>query len=319
MTHLYRLRLSPSIEGVFARSARFRLAARLAVALAASIPAGLASASVHTVAIPGLYDTGVNGTGGLLAGGSIDPHYVLVSSADPNFPGPQAIVPSVIATGFWVPNGPASKWIAPANAEGYPSGGENHPVGFYVYRLTVDLTGFDPSSVVITGSFAADNAAGIRVNGAGTGQVSQGYNTLVAFTLNSGFVSGTNTIDFETHNGGGVTGLRVSGIAGQAATVGVEPFGPSAASALSPPRPNPARGMARFDFALTKAGPVRLWVADLAGRTVRTLVDGVAEAGTHERSWDGLHADGTRARAGVYFIGLEAEGGRTFRRLAWLP
>ena len=34
-----------------------------------------------------LFGTGVDGTGTLLAGGSVDPHYTLIQSAEPTLPG----------------------------------------------------------------------------------------------------------------------------------------------------------------------------------------------------------------------------------------
>jgi len=65
--------------------------------------------------IPGLFNTGVNTNGALLASGSVDPHYQLVQSADPSFPGPDVRV--LNDTGFpippWLANWPNSKWIAP--------------------------------------------------------------------------------------------------------------------------------------------------------------------------------------------------------------
>ena len=65
--------------------------------------------------IPGLFNTGVNNNDNLLLQGSEDPHWTLVSSADPSFPGPQAFVvlDNVFPIPPWVANGPDSKWIAP--------------------------------------------------------------------------------------------------------------------------------------------------------------------------------------------------------------
>src|SRR3989442_11338289 len=117
--------------------------------------------------IPGLFNTGVGINGALLASGSVDPHYKLIESVDPAFPGPNALV--LNDTGFpippWLANGPNSKWIAPQANQGTG----NQP-GDYKYRIIVDLTGLEPSSAVITGRWSSDNAgAGILLNGVATG------------------------------------------------------------------------------------------------------------------------------------------------------
>ena len=62
------------------------------------------------------FGTGVAADGTLLVAPAVDPHYILAASADPNFPGPNAIVVSnvwPIASGVWLLNGPNSVWIAP--------------------------------------------------------------------------------------------------------------------------------------------------------------------------------------------------------------
>ncbi len=174
--------------------------------------------AAHAAPVPGLFDTGVDGAGAALAGGSVDPHYVLVTSADPAFPGPSAIVASLIANGYWVPNTSSSKWIAPTTDESYPALGTKHPAGTYLYRLSFDLTGFDPATVAIQGNFGADNSAVIRLNGNATTAGTATYSPLTAFSITSGFVAGVNQLDFVVTNASGSgsnpTGLRVQGLTG---------------------------------------------------------------------------------------------------------
>jgi hypothetical protein len=172
----------------------------------------------HAAPIPGLFNTGVDGSGAPLAGGSVDPHYFLIASADPSYPGPDAIVADPIATGFWVANSATSKWIAPTAAQGYPSGGTPHPGGPYTFRLRFDLTGCAPNTASISGRWAADNSGTIHLNGAATGNVAGGYNPLVPFSITSGFVSRINHLDFVVTNfpspGENPIGLRVEDITG---------------------------------------------------------------------------------------------------------
>src|SRR3989442_6747888 len=117
--------------------------------------------------IPGLFNTGVGINGALLASGSVDPHYKLIESVDPAFPGPNARV--LNDTGFpippWLANGPNSKWIAPQASQAVG----NQP-GDYKYRITFDLSTLDHFTAVITGQWSSDNAgAAVLLNGLGTG------------------------------------------------------------------------------------------------------------------------------------------------------
>lgn len=87
---------------------------------------------------------------------------------------------------------------------------------------------------------------------------------------------------------------------------------------MAPPAPNPARGTARLDFALPRAGRVRLDVLDLQGRRVRTLVDRALNAGRFAFGWDLRADDGRHAAAGVYLVRLAAPGRTIVRRLVVL-
>lgn len=84
--------------------------------------------------------------------------------------------------------------------------------------------------------------------------------------------------------------------------------------ALGVPHPNPSSGAARLSFTLARASSAGLRVLDVSGRLVRAIELGALPAGAHETGWDGLRADGTRARAGVYFVLLEVDGHRAAAR-----
>jgi aminopeptidase N len=90
---------------------------------------------------------------------------------------------------------------------------------------------------------------------------------------------------------------------------------PAATLALAPPSPNPARGPTRLAFSLPRTGPARLALLDVAGRRVRTLVDGPLEAGAHDVTWDGRDERGVAAPAGLYWARLECGGESAVRRL----
>jgi hypothetical protein len=83
--------------------------------------------------------------------------------------------------------------------------------------------------------------------------------------------------------------------------------------ALAAPWPNPFSKAAAVHFTLGQPAHVRLAVFDLAGRKVRTLVDGWTDVGYHPVAWNGRDAAGLLAPTGVYYLHLEA-GGQSLAR-----
>jgi hypothetical protein len=88
-----------------------------------------------------------------------------------------------------------------------------------------DLTGLDPGTASISGSWATDDSGAISLNSISTGNTIAGpggFSPLVSFLIGSGFASGINTLDFVVTNaspppsGINPTGLRVDGIGGTA-------------------------------------------------------------------------------------------------------
>lgn len=78
--------------------------------------------------------------------------------------------------------------------------------------------------------------------------------------------------------------------------------------------PNPFRERLTIPLTLPTSMPVTLNVFDVAGRRVRTLLDGaILEAGLHGVVWDGRNNGGDQAAGGVYFVRLVA-GGLTAQR-----
>lgn len=88
--------------------------------------------------------------------------------------------------------------------------------------------------------------------------------------------------------------------------------------ALLPVRPTPMRGNGRIEFLLPREGAVRLTIVDLRGREIAVLADGPLAAGRHSLAWDG-RSHGATARAGLYFVLLQAEGRRWAQRLVLVP
>ena len=99
--------------------------------------------------------------------------------------------------------------------------------------------------------------------------------------------------------------------------VGPPSFWPSLE--LAPPRPNPARVDVELAFATPAEARARFDVLDLAGRRVRSLVDGRVFAGVHPVRWDLRSDRGSRVGPGVYIVRLELDGVRLTRRLLVVP
>jgi hypothetical protein len=80
------------------------------------------------------------------------------------------------------------------------------------------------------------------------------------------------------------------------------------ANHLGHARPNPFNPATTIEYSLAAPGRVTIRVFDVAGRVVRTLVDGALDAGPHQATWDGSTDSGERAASGVYFIRMDAAG-----------
>ncbi len=170
----------------------------------------LLSGQLHAAAIPGLFNTGVDENGDLLPpSGTVDPHYTVTTSPDPEFPGPDTYT---LAPGFpvgpWIAEGPLSRWIAPSDRAS-----ANSTPGSYTYTTTFDLTGFDHTTATIDGEWASDDGgADVLINGASTFQTSAGFGGFTPFFIGSGFVPGVNTLQFVVNNGGALPDLNPSGV-----------------------------------------------------------------------------------------------------------
>jgi hypothetical protein len=216
------------------------------LAAAAGVLLAVAPVRAGPVTIPTLFGTGLDAAGIPLVpppAKPIDPHYE-ITTAPPGFATPLAT--KVIAAdgcpigvGGWFPNGLASQWIVPepATADGVLD------IGPYVYKTTFDLTGFDPSTVLITGGWAVDDAGFIKINDVDTGIVSLfGFSALTPIIIDAAdfpagtFLPGLNTLEFFVDNGPapvpagcpfppdgmGYTGIQVR-ISGTAERAGVVP------------------------------------------------------------------------------------------------
>lgn len=172
---------------------------------AAIAAALLAATSAHAAVISGLYNTGVNNTGTPLSNFSSELHYTLVSVPSGTTSVRVATSANAFPIGPWIGDDAVSAWIGP-NSDSQLNG----PAGTYDYRVTFSLAGYNAATAAIAGLWATDDSGtNILLNGASTGSSAGGFSSFTSFSITSGFVAGTNTLDFIVSNTGGPTGLRV--------------------------------------------------------------------------------------------------------------
>jgi hypothetical protein len=187
-----------------------------------SVTSQVANLTVLSKRIPGLYATGVDSQGTVLADQSPDPHYALVANPDSGATEPvlEDTTAFPISTGTWLAANANSAWIGPLFSTTAAAG------GVYIYKTTFDMTGLDPTSAILLGSWAADNdgansATDILLNGVPLGFKIAPFNSLTDFTITNSalvnFFPGQNTLEFRVENlDVGYTGLRVENLRGGA-------------------------------------------------------------------------------------------------------
>ncbi|MCK4771380.1 MAG: T9SS type A sorting domain-containing protein [Candidatus Latescibacteria bacterium] len=84
--------------------------------------------------------------------------------------------------------------------------------------------------------------------------------------------------------------------------------GVAAGNGLEQNYPNPFNGSTAIRYSIARSTHVELYVLNVRGQLVQTIVDGVVAAGSHVVTWDGKGESGLRAASGIYLIVLRADG-----------
>jgi hypothetical protein len=87
---------------------------------------------------------------------------------------------------------------------------------------------------------------------------------------------------------------------------------------LHPNRPNPFNPTTTIRFSLARATRVEILIYDVGGRHVRTLVDGVREAGLHSVVWNGADDGGRPVGSGVFWYQMRAGEYRSNKKMVVL-
>ncbi|RYD36790.1 MAG: hypothetical protein EOP86_05045, partial [Verrucomicrobiaceae bacterium] len=265
--------------------------------LGASAPSAPAVLRILSL-VPGFGSTGLAADGTQLEDGAEDTRYVLSVNPDGAADAPAVVHTTTvfpISDNTWLGVSDTSKWIS-SRVDSVQA-----PAGDYVYKTTLNLTGYEPASTVITGSWTSDNVGkAIRVNGAATGLSNTGdFKNLTSFRIddsNANFVSGVNTIEFVVENTtSGYTALRVDGL--RALAVG------GTATGTVP----------TVTIQLSGAGKPVLNVAGTAGATY--TIQRSTSLGTAESPWASVGQAVVPAGGTVQFEDSTAPAGRAFYRL----
>ncbi|MBD3179754.1 MAG: T9SS type A sorting domain-containing protein, partial [Candidatus Latescibacteria bacterium] len=70
--------------------------------------------------------------------------------------------------------------------------------------------------------------------------------------------------------------------------------------------PNPFNPSTTLSFFIPERSAVRLDIYDTAGKKVKTLTEGVKEAGRYELEWNGRNSRNSEVSSGIYFYRLSA-------------
>lgn len=219
---------------------KFALTAAFATsAIALSAPASAAT-------ILGLFNTGVDASGNVLAPGATEQHYKITKS-NVNLAGTANIplqnvtrTPKVTSNvPAWSANntvgGAGSSWITQSlsllgnnkpgkSGPGKPAGTTPSGANIYDYTLQFNLGTLTPSSAMISGVLQADNFAEVYLNGTLVdGQppvnapgIVQYFRRFSTFSTGNAFVAGLNTLTFRVYDYGAISGLRVGELVGSA-------------------------------------------------------------------------------------------------------
>jgi hypothetical protein len=75
--------------------------------------------------------------------------------------------------------------------------------------------------------------------------------------------------------------------------------------------PNPFREGITIEYQLEQDGAVEIWINNILGQQIKSLVKEVKREGTHRIKWDGMDASGSTVSTGIYYITLRTPSDKT--------
>ncbi|MFC1628126.1 FlgD immunoglobulin-like domain containing protein [Gemmatimonadota bacterium] len=89
-------------------------------------------------------------------------------------------------------------------------------------------------------------------------------------------------------------------------------------SGLEQNYPNPFNGSTNIRYSLVRSADVQLYILNVRGQRVKTLVDGILGPGSHVVNWEGRDDDGQALATGVYLIALHIDGAMFTRKALYI-
>jgi len=224
---------------------------------------------------------------------------------------PQNLYPGV--SYYWFVTAFDGHWTTPSPTWSFTvvSGGGELPVAFTSFEARQSGAGAE-IRWQLKSDEAMESFTLYRRDGAGSNAtVTQGRVDGVSGSYADNAVEAGKTYHYELL-------IRTSGgdeFRSQTATVTMRPLD----LALYQNQPNPFNPETTIRYDLPAGSTrVRLLIADLAGRRVRTLVDEVQAGGSRSVVWNGRDDSGNGVSSGVYFYVLDAGKERLTRKLVLL-
>ncbi len=116
----------------------------------------------------------------------------------------------------------------------------------------------------------------------------------------------------------GGTGLHVFKFTNPITSVAGDHASTPTSFALGNNYPNPFNPMTLITYELPRQAEIRLEIFNSLGQKIRTLVDAVRSAGSHNVVWDGADEAGVRVASGAYFYRIKAADFAQTRRMLLL-
>ena len=82
--------------------------------------------------------------------------------------------------------------------------------------------------------------------------------------------------------------------------------------------PNPFNPITTIQYSLPEDGSVNIFIYDVAGRLVKTLISSIQSSGYKSIQWDGTNNKNEAVAGGVYFYTLEVEELRQTKKMLLL-
>ena len=82
--------------------------------------------------------------------------------------------------------------------------------------------------------------------------------------------------------------------------------------------PNPFNPITEIKYDIPKKQHVQLYIFDILGRKVTTLINGIQQPGYLSVKWDGTDEHGINVSAGMYFYSIQAENFRQVKKMVLL-